>query len=386
MEDLILIKVGELILKGNNRSRFEDRLMHNIKHSVSNLGSYRIWKSQGTMYLTPRDADSPIRPAMEKLQKVFGIANISPAYTAEKEMIAILERIREVCAPALSAAKTFKVEAKRADKRFPLKSPEICRDAGEFILEQFPRLQVDVKQPELIVNIDIREEFCYIYCEKRKGAGGIPTGSSGQGTLLLSGGIDSPVAGWLMAKRGLRLNAVNFFSYPYTSQRAKEKVMQLRGLLEDYAGRIPLHIVPFTEIQMQLRDKCPENQLTLLMRRFMNRISQKIAEETGSSALITGESLGQVASQTMQSMVVTNSVAEMPILRPLVGLDKEEIISYARKIGTFETSILPYEDCCTLFVPKRPDINPRPERILQSEEKLDVDRLIKEAVEGREIL
>ena len=385
MQDLILIKLGELILKGNNRNRFEDRLMVNIKHALAKTGSYRVEKAQGTMYVTPRD-DSPIEPAVEKIKKVFGITKISPAYACEKNMPSIYAGILEKMSDNLKNAKTFKVESKRSDKAFELKSPEISAQTGGFILEHFSNLKVDVKNPDITVNVDIREEYAYIYCEKIPGAGGIPTGMSGKGALLLSGGIDSPVAGWLMAKRGITLEAINFFSYPYTSQRAKEKVLSLADTLQDYAGKIPVHIVPFTEIQLQIKDKCPSDLLTIIMRRFMNRISERIAKNTGCGVLITGESLAQVASQTMQSMVVTSEVLTMPVLRPVVGLDKFEIIDYARKIGTFETSILPYDDCCTVFVPKRPDINPKLERVIEAESVLDIDALVEEAVAGTEIV
>lgn len=385
MQDLILIKLGELILKGNNRNRFEDRLMVNIKRALAKTGSYRVEKAQGTMYVTPRD-DSPIEPAVEKIKKVFGITKISPAYACEKNMPSIYAGILEKMSDNLRNAKTFKVESKRSDKAFELKSPEISAQTGGFILEHFSNLKVDVKNPDITVNVDIREEYAYIYCEKIPGAGGIPTGMSGKGALLLSGGIDSPVAGWLMAKRGITLEAINFFSYPYTSQRAKEKVLSLADTLQDYAGKIPVHIVPFTEIQLQIKDKCPSDLLTIIMRRFMNRISERIAKNTGCGVLITGESLAQVASQTMQSMVVTSEVLSMPVLRPVVGLDKFEIIDYARKIGTFETSILPYDDCCTVFVPKRPDINPKLERVIEAESVLDIDALVEEAVAGTEIV
>lgn len=386
MNEIILIKIGELILKGNNRSRFEDRLMTNIKHALRNTGSYRIWKSQGTMYVEPRDEVSPIMPAIEKIKKVFGITQVSHAYVAPKDINEIYKVIVEKLGNSLEKGKTFKVEAKRADKRFPMTSPEICREAGGVILKNFSHLTVDVKNPEITVVVDVRDEFAYIYCDKTPGAGGIPTGMGGKGLLLLSGGIDSPVAGWLMAKRGVELEAINFFSYPYTSERAKEKVIALSEILQEYTGKMPLHIAPFTEIQMEIKEKCPAEQLTIIMRRFMNRISQKVAEKVGAKVLITGESLGQVASQTMQSMVVTSEVATMPILRPLVGLDKVEIINYARRIGSFETSILPYEDCCTLFVPKRPDINPKLERIMESEAHLDIDALVNQSVDGIEIV
>ena len=386
MNDLILIKLGEIILKGNNRRIFEERLVANIKHALRHVGSYRVWRAQGTMYVEPRDCDSHIDPAIEKIKKVFGITQISPAYRTEKDMDEIYKTAAEKFGGLLSGAATFKVEAKRADKSFPLTSPQIAAETGGFLLSKFPHLKVDVKHPEITVNVDIRERSAFLYSEKIRGAGGLPTGTSGKASLLLSGGIDSPVAGWLMAKRGLQLESINFFSYPYTSQRAKDKVRALNEILESYAGHMPLHIVPFTDIQMKIKEKCPPEQLTIIMRRFMNRISQEIAFKNGSSALITGESLAQVASQTLQSMVVTNEVARMPVLRPLVGLDKQEIIVYARKIGTFDTSILPYEDCCTIFVPKNPELRPKLEKILQSEEKIDVDTLVREAVEGTETI
>lgn len=386
MDEVVLIKVGEMILKGHNRKNFEEKLLGNIKRSLKNVGNYRVWKAQATFYIQPQDEGSTMAAAVECAKKIFGITKICPAYLAEKDMESIYKTVDEKLAPLLSKISTFKVEAKRADKAFPLKSPEISAQTGGFILSRFKNLKVDVNNPDVVVNIDIRETQAYVYCERIDGAGGLPTGTSGKCSLLLSGGIDSPVAGWLMAKRGINLEAINFFSYPYTSQRAKEKVIALKEILEGYAGHIPLHIVPFTEIQMEIKDKCPTSQLTIIMRRFMNRIAQEIAAKNGSSALVTGESLAQVASQTLQSMAVTNEVATMPVLRPLVGLDKIEIINYARRIGTFDTSILPYEDCCTIFVPKNPDLRPKLDKIRESESKLDVEGLVRAAVEGTEVI
>ena len=386
MDEVVLIKVGEMILKGHNRKNFEEKLLNNIRDSLKNKGKYKIWKAQATFYIQPLDESASMAEAVECAKKIFGITKICPAYIALKNMESIYSVIGNKLSDSLKNAHTFKAEAKRADKSFPLKSPEIASEAGGFILSKFRNLKVDVNNPDLVVNIDIREDNAFVYCDRINGAGGLPTGMSGKCTLLLSGGIDSPVAGWLMAKRGVNLEAVNFFSYPYTSQRAKEKVIALKEILEQYAGSIPLHIVPFTDIQMEINDKCPKSQMTIIMRRFMNRISQEIALKNGSSALVTGESLAQVASQTLQSMVVTNEVAKMPVLRPLVGLDKIEIIEYARKIGTYDTSILPYEDCCTIFVPKNPDLKPKLEKIRESESKLDVEGLVKAAVEGTETI
>ena len=386
MAELLMLKCGELVLKGNNRKNFEDKLRSNIKWAIKKHGKFKIWSAQSTIYVVPEDDNADMEGAYESVKKVFGIASISPAFRAEKNFEDICRVAKEKLADVLENAETFKVEAKRADKRFPMKSPKICMELGGVLLDAFSNLKVDVIKPQVTVNVDIREEYAYIYCERIQGAGGVPSGTSGKGMLLLSGGIDSPVAGWMMARRGLKLEAVNFFSYPYTSDRAKEKVLELAKIVSEYSGRIRVHIVPFTDIQLAIRDNCPEEQLTILMRRFMTKIACIIAEQNDASVLITGESLGQVASQTLQSMVVTTAVADRPVLRPLVGMDKIEIMDYARKIGTYETSILPYEDCCTLFVPKHPDTKPKMERIEFSESKLDVEKLIKEAVEGTEVI
>ena len=386
MADLLMLKCGELVLKGNNRKNFEDKLKNNLKWALKKHGRFEIWSAQSTIYVTPKEKDADMEGAFEAAKKVFGVATISPAYRAEKSFDDICRVAMEKMAARLENAETFKVEAKRADKKFPMKSPEICALLGGVLLESFKNLKVDVINPQVTVNVDIREEYAYIYCEKVQGAGGVPSGTSGKGLLLLSGGIDSPVAGWMMARRGLKLEAVNFFSYPYTSERAKEKVLELARLVSEYSGRIRLHIVPFTDIQLAIRDNCPEEYLTIIMRLFMTKISEIIAKQCDASVLITGESLGQVASQTLQSMVVTSSVTDMLILRPLSGMDKIEIMDYARKIGTYETSVLPYEDCCTLFVPKHPDTKPRIERIELAEKKLDFDGLVKAAVEGTEVI
>ncbi|MBQ3053940.1 MAG: tRNA 4-thiouridine(8) synthase ThiI [Clostridia bacterium] len=386
MADLIMLKCGELVLKGNNRKSFEDKLRNNLKWTLKKHGKFHIWISQSTIYVTPEDDEADMEGALEATKKVFGVATISPAFKAEKNFESICEVAKKKLKNVLENAQTFKVEAKRADKKFPMKSPEICMELGGVILEAFPNLKVNVIKPQVTVTVDVREEYAYIYCEKMQGAGGVPSGTSGKGLLLLSGGIDSPVAGWMMARRGLKLEAINFFSYPYTSDRAKEKVIELARIVSQYSGRIKLHVVPFTDIQLAIRDNCPEDQLTIIMRRIMTRISEIIAKQCDASVLITGESVGQVASQTLQSMVVTSSVTDMLILRPLAGMDKIEIMDYARKIGTYETSILPYEDCCTLFVPKHPDTNPKMERIEASEARLDMEKLIAEAVAGTQII
>ena len=386
MAELLMLKCGELVLKGNNRKSFEDRLRFNIKWALKKHGKFKIWSAQSTIYVVPEDENADMEGAFESAKKIFGVASISPAFRAEKNFEDICRVAKEKLADVLSDAVTFKVEAKRADKKFPMKSPEICMELGGVLLSAFHNLKVDVINPQVTVTVDVREEYAYVYCSRVQGAGGVPSGTSGKGLLLLSGGIDSPVAGWMMARRGLKLDAVNFFSYPYTSERAKEKVLELARLVSEYSGRIRVHIVPFTDIQLAIRDNCPEEQLTIIMRRIMTRISDIIAKQCEASVLITGESLGQVASQTLQAMVVTSAATDMPILRPLVGMDKIEIMDYARKIGTYETSILPYEDCCTLFVPKHPDTKPKMERIELSESRLDMEKLIREAVEGVEVI
>ncbi|MDP4119328.1 MAG: tRNA uracil 4-sulfurtransferase ThiI, partial [Bacillota bacterium] len=359
MAELLMLKCGELVLKGNNRKVFEDKLRSNIKVALKKHGKFKIWAAQSTIYVTPENDEADIDAAFETAKKIFGIASISPAFKAEKTFDDICRTAKEKLGDLLENTRTFKVEAKRADKKFPMKSPEICMELGAVLLDEFQNLKVDVINPDIKINVDIREEYAYIYCERVQGAGGVPSGTSGKGLLLLSGGIDSPVAGWMMARRGLKLEAVNFFSYPYTSERAKEKVLDLAKIVSEYSGRIKVHVVPFTDIQIAIKNNCPQEYLTIIMRRIMTRISDIIAKKREVSVLITGESLGQVASQTLQSMVVTSEVTDMPILRPLVGMDKIEIMDYARKIGTYETSILPYEDCCTLFVPRHPDTKPK---------------------------
>ena len=382
MKRMVLVRYGEIILKGCNRPMFEDALIRNIKTAIADDGAVKITKAQATIYIEPLDDDSQTDSICEKLKKVFGIVSIVVAYRTEKSVDAAAEEIKTCFAKELSEAKTFKVEAKRADKKFPLKSPEICAEVGEKVLDAFPNLTVNVKEPDITLHVEMREGYGYVHIGRQKGAGGMPSGTNGKALLLLSGGIDSPVAGYMIGKRGVSLEAIHFFSYPYTSDRAKDKVMKLAKIIGGYMGGIKVHIVPFTEIQLQIRDKCPEEHLTLVMRRFMMQIAQRIAEKRHCTALVTGESIGQVASQTMSALAVTDDAVTMPVFRPLIGMDKEEIVEISRKIDTFETSILPYEDCCTVFTPKHPSTKPRLNKVVASQNLLDCERLINEAVEG----
>lgn len=387
MKEILLVKYGEIILKGGNRSRFEKKLIENMANSLKNVAKTRITVAQATIYVEVLDEDR-IDVVLERLSKVFGIVTIVKACVCEKTIEAIEKSAKEYLKNDLVQGTSFKVEAKRSDKAFPLNSIEISMEVGGFLDDNFEGLIVDVHNPQKTVKVEVRDSFAYIYCRENrvKGQGGMPMGTGGRATLLLSGGIDSPVAGHMMAKRGTEIEAVNFFSFPYTSERAKEKVIELASILAQYTSKITLHIVPFTEIQLAIRDNCPEQHMTLLMRRFMMKIAELIAEKNGSQALITGESAGQVASQTLAALNVTNAVVKMPVLRPLIGMDKTEIIERAEKIGTFETSILPYEDCCTVFTPKNPTTQPVLTKIEKSESHLDFDGLTKKAVEGTETL
>ncbi|MBQ3058250.1 MAG: tRNA 4-thiouridine(8) synthase ThiI [Clostridia bacterium] len=380
MKEIILIKNGELTLKGLNRCNFEDILIKNIRKSIRDLGECNIRKAQSTIFIEPKDENFDFNEALERIKRVFGIAGFSRACVCEKSMDDIIAKSPDYLRDDLKKVKTFKVEAKRADKRFPLTSPEICREIGGVLLSHFPHLSVDVHNPDLVVNVEIRDYNAYVRGEQLQGAGGLPVGTAGNASILISGGIDSPVAAWCMAKRGLRLNAIHFASPPYTSPRAEQKVKTLLSKVARYSGTINLAIVPFTEIQDQIAENCPEDYFTLIMRRMMMRISQKLAAKSGSLALITGESLGQVASQTLPALVTTDYVCEMPVLRPLIGMDKEEIIEISRKIDTFETSILPYEDCCTVFTPKHPKTRPTLESCAEAEKGLDVDALVEKAI------
>ena len=385
MKEILLAKYGEIILKGGYRPRFESILMNNIINAIRNVAKVKARLAQATIYVEVLE-EGKLDLVMDRMSKIFGIVSVTKAAVCEKDIESIKAVAKEYLKNDLTSGKKFKVEAKRSDKSFPLNSIEISKEIGGYLHDEYPELLVDVHNPEATVKVEVRDFAAYVYCaeNKVKGQGGMPIGASSRATLLLSGGIDSPVAGHMIAKRGVEINAVNFFSYPYTSDRAKEKVIELASIIARYTSKINLYIVPFTDIQLQIREHCPEEHMTLLMRRFMMRISERIARQTKSVALITGESVGQVASQTLAALDVTNAVIDMPVLQPLIGMDKIEVIDRSREIGTFETSILPYEDCCTVFTPKHPTVNPRRANIEKSESRLDVDRLIEEAMAGIE--
>lgn len=384
MKEIILIKNGELALKGLNRCTFEDIMIKNIKRRLKDLGKVEIRKAQSTIYIEPKEENYDFEEALERVSLIFGIAAFSRACVCEKDMADIISKSQVYLENTLKKVKTFKVEAKRSDKKFPLKSPEICRELGGALLSKFNHLKVDVHNPDVVVNVEIRDFSAYVRAEQIPGAGGLPVGTAGTASILISGGIDSPVAAWTMAKRGLRLNAIHFASPPYTSARAEMKVKTLLSKVARYSGSINLAIVPFTEIQDQIAEHCPEDFFTLIMRRMMMRISERIARRSGSLALITGESLGQVASQTLPALVTTDNVTSIPVLRPLIGMDKEEIITISRKIDAFETSILPYEDCCTVFTPKHPKTRPTVELCEKAEANLDIEALIEKAIADTE--
>lgn len=386
MQRIILVKYGEIILKGGNRPVFERVLIKNIKNTLKNIAECSITIAQATIYIETEQDKLDI--VCERLEKIFGIVSVTCACVCEKDMESIKSAACEYCGSRIEPGQSFKVEARRADKRFPLNSIEISREVGGAIHDMKEGLIVDVHNPDVLVRVEVRDTAAYVYSsiDKRTGRGGMPIGTGGRATLLLSGGIDSPVAGYMIAKRGVEIDAVNFFSFPYTSDRAKEKVIELAKIVAQYSAKINLYIVPFTEIQLEIRDKCPEEHMTLIMRRFMMKISERIARRNKSQALITGESVGQVASQTLAALNVTDGVCDMPVLRPVIGMDKCEIVDIAKDIGTFETSILPYEDCCTVFTPKHPTTQPRVAVIEKSESVLAVEELIDRAVEGVERL
>lgn len=387
MEKVILLRYEEIFLKGLNKKTFENRLIRNIKERLGSLGQVKVTRSQSRIYVESSDQKFDLEEAIIRLQKIFGIASISPVVKVPSDYETIKVKTLETVEKLLKKYqyKTFKVEAKRGDKKFSLNSPQICADLGGYILSNFPSLKVDVHNPDFIFYVEVREST-YLYSEIIPGAKGLPTGTAGKATLLLSGGIDSPVAGWMIAKRGVELEAVYFHSYPYTSERAKDKVIKLAELLSQYCMSINLHIVPFTDIQLQINEKCPQEYLTIIMRRYMMKIAQRIAEKGGSLGLVTGEAIGQVASQTMESMLVTNHAVTLPVYRPLVGMDKNEVIDIAKRINTYETSILPYEDCCTIFVAKHPVTRPSIDKALEYEKVLDEKSLIDDAVEKTEVV
>ena len=379
MREVLLVRYGEVFLKGQNRPFFLRKLVDHVKAAVQEVHGH-VWLSEGRIYVSDyTDQDEAIR----RVSRVFGVHSVSPAIEMEKDSF------EAICAQAARMMEkktgTFKVLAKRSDKQYPMDSPTIMREAGGYILDHVPHLTVDVNNPDHEITIEIRK-LAYLSVDRTMAVSGMPMGTNGKACLLLSGGIDSPVAGFMIAKRGVELCCVHYHSFPYTSERAKEKVLELARILSEYCGKMRVYIVPFTEIQMQIHEKCPENFTTLIMRRYMMRIAEILAKKDGAQALITGESIGQVASQTMEALGCTDEVVSMPVFRPCVGMDKSEIIERAEKIGTMETSSLPYEDCCTVFTPKHPATHPRKELVRRAEEKLDGQALIDAAIEGTEIV
>ena len=385
MKEIVLIKLGEMVLKGLNRRTFEDVLIKNIKYRLRGLGQFEIKIAQSTIYIRPQSDDVDLDEVCERIGEVFGIVTFSRACVCEKDLNDILAKAPIYAAEYLEDARTFKVESKRSDKRYPFKSPEISAQVGGKILERFPRLKVDVKEPDVTVTVEVRDFGAYIRCATIRGQGGMPVGTSGLATVLISGGIDSPVAAYMMAKRGLKLNAVHFESPPYTSERARLKVEKLLRQVSRYSGSIEMHTVCLTQVQEAMRDRCPEELFTILLRRVMMQVASRIAAETGSGALITGESLGQVASQTMAALSCTDAAAEKVVFRPLIGMDKQEIINISRRIGTYDTSIEPYEDCCTVFTPKHPRTKPVLRYVEQAEREADLAAMIEEAFAAKTV-
>lgn len=385
MKEVLLLKCGEIVLKGLNRKTFEDKLVGNIKRRLKHVAPCEVTMRQSVIYVWIGE-DSDADAIMDAVKKIFGIALICRAAVCDKTLEAMQETAETYLGDRIAEAKSFKVETKRGDKRFPMTSIQVSQHIGGNLADKYENLKPDMHTPELTVHLEIRDEHAFVHAGPEPGAGGMPVGTNGRAAMLLSGGIDSPVAGYMMSKRGLELVAIHFFSYPYTSERAKEKVIELAEIMTAYTGRMPLLVVPFTKIQEAIRDNCHEELFTLIMRRFMMRIAEKLAIQEGCGGLITGESLGQVASQTMPAMAVTGAVCSLPVFRPVIGMDKEEIVQIARKIGTFETSILPYEDCCTVFTPKHPNTKPKLPKILEAEANLDVDALVEEAVAGTEAI
>ena len=381
MKEVILCKYGELILKGINKGSFESQLLREVKRRAALFGNYNVRYNQSTVYIEPLDetAEAQLDGLYVQIGKIFGFVGLCRAAVCEKTLEAILETAKEYLPERLRKYRTFKCESKRSDKRFPLSSIELSGEVGGAILDVMPELTVDVNEPDIVVRIEVREQYAYIHAGQDKGAGGLPLGSAGKGMLLLSGGIDSPVAGFMMMKRGMTVECVHFESFPYTSEAARDKVFQLATELTEYCGKIKVHVISLTHIQETLRDTCEEDYFTLLLRRFMMKLASRCAEENGCPVLVTGESLGQVASQTLKAMCVTEDAADRPVFRPLIGMDKEEIIRISRSIGTFDTSILPYDDCCTVFTPRHPRTQPELEKVLREEAKVPVDELLDEA-------
>lgn len=384
MNEIFLLKLGEIILKGANKRQFENKLRQNIRRRMKAYGNFDVYILQSTVYVEPEDENADVEGAWEACKSIFGVNSICRCRPCEKNLDAIFAAVEEYLGDELDCAGSFKVESKRSDKQFPMGSIAISQEIGGRLAEAHPGVAVDVHHPEYTVYVEVRDHAAYVHGPALPGAGGLPTGVGGRAMCLLSGGIDSPVSAYMMAKRGVEIESVHFFSYPYTSQLAKDKVLELARLVTRYSGKMTVNIVSFTEIQEAIRDNCPEEYFTLIMRRFMMDISQRLAREDGCGALVTGENLGQVASQTMEAMTVTGAVVEMPVFMPLVGMDKEEIVTIARKIGTLETSILPYEDCCTVFTPKHPKTKPTLGQVLHAERKLDREALIARALESVE--
>lgn len=382
--DMIMLKQGEIVLKGQNRRFFENKLITNVRRRLRRFGEFYVYSTQSTVYIEPKSDDCDMDGALDAMLHVFGVVGVTRALACEKDKDAIFEAARSYLRNEMLTAKSFKVETKRADKAFRMSSIELSQYIGGLLSDEFEDIEVDVHNPELKVHVEVREKAAYVHANPLPGAGGMPVGSNGTAVTLLSGGIDSPVSSYMIARRGIHLVPVHFFSFPYTSEQAKQKVLELTEKLTECCGRLTVEIVPFTHIQEEIRDKCPEEYFTLIMRRFMMRISEQIAEMNGCKALVTGENLGQVASQTMEALRVTEECVSLPVLRPLIGMDKRDIIEIARKIETFETSILPYEDCCTVFTPRHPRTKPHIEDVLAVENALDVETLVKEALNGRE--
>ena len=386
MHEIILCKLGEIVLKGLNRHSFEMKLMSNIRRRTQRYGKFKIYSRQSTIYVEPVEETCDLNAAYDACKKVFGIIAIARAVPCAKEKEVIFATAKEYLGPALLAAKSFKVESKRSDKSFPMGSIQLSQWVGGALHDAFPHLTVDVHTPELTVYLEVREDAAYVHGPAEAAAGGLPIGMGGHAVSLLSGGIDSPVSSYMIAKRGVQLELLHFASPPYTSEQAREKVLQLAQELTVWCGRLTVHVVPFTEIQEEIRRKCPEDHFTLIMRRFMMRLGDRLAHELACKAIVTGESLGQVASQTIQALVVSDDVATLPVLRPLIGMDKEEIVRIARHVGTFDTSILPYEDCCTVFTPRHPKTKPNLEKVREYEAALDIDALCDKALAGREMI
>lgn len=384
MKEIILLKQGEMVLKGANRYKFEDLLLRNIRNAIETLGKATVFSKQSTVFVDFEDENTDMKEAEDRLCRVFGAVSVTRAAVCDYEFGTMLSQAAEYLRPALTFAKTFKVVARRADKTYPKKSPEIAAELGGKLLSEFPNLNVRMKDPEVTVFAEVREHRIFVHTDPKRGAGGLPCGIGGHGLLMLSGGLDSPVAGYMMARRGMKISAVHFESPPYTSERARQKVEKLAKLVSRYSGKMSVFVVQFTDIQEQIRRECKEDLFTLIMRRFMLRIACDIAKKAKAGAIITGESLGQVASQTLEALTVTENAADMPVFRPCIGMDKQDIVDIAYRINTFETSIEPYEDCCTVFTPRHPQTKPSLKEVIEEEKKLDIEKMLSEVTYDRE--